>query len=163
MQHPFRSMWMISVSLLCSFSVRLFSSCGHEESQVEACADSFAYYYFRWQFQKAMNCCDSSSYRWLRFAASQVTQRDVDSLRALKGDVTCSVNDVHFINDSVAAADVRVSNFLTMDTMGQTSLTSNETRFDIPMAYRNGVWKVHLRGLPIPFAGRITAAQLRLK
>ena len=72
-----------------------------------------------------MNSCDTASYRWLRFVASQVTQDDVDSLRKLKRDVACSLGSTRFLNDSMAIVDVRVTNFLRMDSLGSVTLVEN--------------------------------------
>ena len=50
-----------------------------EERSARAAADSFATYYFNWQFQKAARFVTDSSQVWLRYAASQVHEADIKS------------------------------------------------------------------------------------
>ena len=52
-----------------------------DEDQLENDIDSFATYYFNWQFPKTQKYCTQSSEPWLRYAASNVHQADVDLLR----------------------------------------------------------------------------------
>ena len=106
--------------------------------------------YFRWRYSKAMNSCDTASYRWLRFVASQVTQDDVDSLKKLKRDVACSLGNIRFLNDSMAIVDIRVTNFLRMDSLGSVTLVEKETNYGILVTQHEGFWKVSLREVPKP-------------
>lgn len=126
------------------------SSCTRKNQQLESCVDSFAQSYFRWRFSKAMNSCDTASYRWLSFVASQVTQADLNSLRDQKKDLTCSLGNTHFPNDSMAIVDVRVSNFLHMDSLGSVTFVEKETVYGIYATLHDGFWKVSLRKIPKP-------------
>lgn len=125
-------------------------SCTRKNQQLESCVDSFAQSYFRWRFSKAMNSCDTASYRWLSFVASQVTQADLNSLRDQKKDLTCSLGNTHFPNDSMAIVDVRVSNFLHMDSLGSVTFVEKETVYGIHATLHDGFWKVSLRKIPKP-------------
>lgn len=141
---------VLSCALSGSLLGMSFSSCSRESEQLETCVDSFAQSYFRWQFREAMNSCDTTSYRWLRFVASQVTQDDVDSLRGMKGDVTCSMGSAHVVNDSMAIVEVRVAHFLRMDSLGRVTLTERQITYGIPATFHDGLWRVSLREVPKP-------------
>ena len=67
-----------------------------DEDQLENDIDSFATYYFNWQFPKTLKYCTQSSESWLRYAASNVHQADVDLLRTKAEDATVEINDIDF-------------------------------------------------------------------
>src|SRR5574344_1276584 len=74
----------------------LLNGCnGHQgsESQLKELADSFSNAYFNWQFKRAVPYVSNSSVVWLRYAASQVHQEDVDSLRKKAQGASCEIND----------------------------------------------------------------------
>lgn len=127
-----------------------FYSCSHENEQLETCVDSFAQSYFRWKFHHAINSCDTTSHRWLRYVASQVTQNDVDCLKGMTGDVSCSLVRTHMLNDSMAIVEIQVVNFLRMDSMGCVTLVEKESTYGIPTTLRDGLWRVSLRAVPEP-------------
>lgn len=62
-----------------------------DENQLENDIDSFATYYFNWQFPKTLKYCTQSSEPWLRYAASNVHQADVDLLRTKAEDATVEI------------------------------------------------------------------------
>ena len=120
-----------------------------DEDQLENDIDSFATYYFNWQFPKTQKYCTQSSEPWLRYAASNVHQADVDLLRAKAEDATVEINDIDFGDDEVSAiADITVRNFLQMDSIGEEAHLVEEADFLLPMCMENGVWKVKMASLP---------------
>ena len=120
-----------------------------DENQLENDIDSFATYYFNWQFPKTQKYCTQSSEPWLRYAASNVHQADVDLLRAKAEDATVEINDIDFGDDEVSAiADITVRNFLQMDSIGEEAHLVEEADFLLPMCMENGVWKVRMASLP---------------
>lgn len=52
------------------------------EEQLKADIDSFATYYYNWHFEKAARFCTPESKVWLRYAASNVHQADIELLKA---------------------------------------------------------------------------------
>ena len=70
-----------------------------DEDQLENDIDSFATYYFNWQFPKTLKYCTQSSEPWLRYAASNVHQADVDLLRTKLRLPTIEINDIDFSDD----------------------------------------------------------------
>ena len=64
------------------------------EHKVRVAVDSFAFYYFNWQFSKASRFVTDSSQVWLRYAASQVHEADVKILRD-KEDATIEIEEIN--------------------------------------------------------------------
>ena len=130
----------------------LLNGCnGHQgsESQLKESADSFSNAYFNWQFKRAVPYVSNSSVVWLRYAASQVHQEDVDSLRKKAQGASCKINDVNFNDDDVTATVlVTVKNYLRMDTIGNVASNIDKAVFKLDMKYENNQWKVKMAGLP---------------
>ena len=90
----------------------------------------FSTAYFNWQYHKAARFCAPGSERWLAYMASQVTQRDVDTLRALPEGASVRINSMRFYKgDSVAVADVEARDFLEMDMIGKTGKWVEKARY----------------------------------
>lgn len=134
--------------------ITLFVSCGscfhREEGGAGEAADSFATAYFNWQFGKAVRYVDAGSERWLSYAASQVTQEDVDSLRAMAEGASVDVKGVAYY-DSLAMATVAVSHFLAFDSIGKAPRVVDKATYKLPVKQVGGRWKVVLEGLPRQF------------
>ena len=119
------------------------------ESQLREDVDSFATYYYNWHFQKAAPYCTPESEIWMKYAASNVHQADIDLLHAKSQDAQVEIGDVDFMDDEVSATvNLTVTNFLQMDTIGQEAHAIKKATFQLPMALHNGKWKVALKELP---------------
>jgi len=119
------------------------------ESQLRADLDSFATHYFNWHFPQATKYCTASSLPWLRYAASNVHQADVELLRNKSEDATIEINDITYGDDEVSAtASVTVRNFLQMDTIGQEAHLVEQADFLLPMSIEGDTWKVRMANLP---------------
>ena len=119
------------------------------EEQLKNNLDSFATYYYNWQFPKAVKFCTASSEPWLKYAASNVHEADVELLRNKEADATVEINDIDFGDDEVSAiADITVRNFLQMDSIGKEAHLVEEADFHLPMRIENGVWKIRMVNLP---------------
>ena len=80
----------IAVAAILASAYTLTGCQSHQgdEDQLENDIDSFATYYFNWQFPKTQKYCTQSSEPWLRYAASNVHQADVDLLRTKAENAT---------------------------------------------------------------------------
>ena len=58
-----------------------------EEKAAEAAAEAFASCYFNYDFAGARPYCTESSLKWLSFAASNVTQTDLDVLKTQREEM----------------------------------------------------------------------------
>jgi hypothetical protein len=124
----------------------LLYSCGKTgEEQLVETVDSFSNTYFNWQFHRAVAYCTPDSKRWLSYMASQVDQGDIDILRSQAKSAKAEVVRVNVLDgDSVARVEVKVSNFLSMDTIGAEGKIEEEARFIISAKFVDNQWKVWL-------------------
>ena len=119
------------------------------EEQLKADVDSFATFYYNWHFPKAMKYCTPESERWLRYAASNVHEGDIEQLRQKAEDATVEITDVDFgDNEASAVVTLTVKNFLQMDTIGQEAHLIPQAEFQLPMELHGDKWKVKLEKLP---------------
>lgn len=133
------------------FAAILFAACRHADThdQLEAVIDSFATHYYNWQFRQALSYCTSESEPWLRFAASNVQQSDIDILRAQGRGASHQINDIRFdAGDSTALVSITVYHYLRMDTIGRAGQIADKASFLLPVIRRNGQWLVHLTAFP---------------
>ena len=141
----------IAVAALATSLYGLTGCQSHEgdDNQLEADVDSFATYYFNWHFPKTLKYCTRSSEPWLRYAASNVHEADVERLRTKAEDATVEINDISFGDDGTSAiASITVHNFLQMDTIGQEAHLVDEAEFQLPMSMENNAWKIRMVNLP---------------
>ena len=119
------------------------------EDQLRADVDSFATLYYNWHFPKAAKYCTPESERWLRYAASNVHEGDIEQLRKKTEDATFEITNVNFSDDEVSAVvTLMVKNFLQMDTIGQEAHLIPRAEFQLPMELHGDNWKVKLERLP---------------
>lgn len=141
------------VAIVCVFAgLMAMTGCQpHEgsEDQLKADVDSFATLYYNWHFPKAAKYCTPESERWLRYAASNVHEGDIEQLHQKPEDATVEITDVDFGDDEVSAVvTLKVSNFLQMDTIGQEAHLIPQAEFQLPMKMKGEKWKVDLSKLP---------------
>lgn len=142
---------LVVVAVLAAIGCCTMIGIGHkgDEEQLKSIADSFSVSYFNWRFPDALRFCTSSSRKWLSFAASGVTEDDVEALRNKEEGASCHFEQLDYgTNDSTAWVTMRVSNFLSMDSIGKTPRVVEEAYYKIPMVYVQGRWLVNLTELP---------------
>ena len=91
--------------------------------QLKKEVDSFAVYYFNWQFHHAVRFVTPESEKWMHYAASQVHQAEINEV-------------VYSEDDKTAIAHVTIQNYLRMDTIGKAATIVNTAQFDIPLIYQ---------------------------
>ncbi|MBQ5507660.1 MAG: hypothetical protein IIT85_11085 [Prevotella sp.] len=105
--------------------------------QLKKEVDSFAVYYFNWQFHQAVRFVTPESEKWMHYAASQVHQADIDLLQSKELPASCEINEVVYSeDDKTAIAHVTIQNYLRMDTIGKAATIVNTAQFDIPLIYQ---------------------------
>ena len=148
-----KSMIGLCIAVAC-MTASIFSLSGcepHEgsEDQLKADVDSFANYYFNWHFPKAVKYCTQESERWLRYAASNVNETDVELQRQKLEDASIEITDIDFGDDETSATvTLTVHNFLQMDSIGQDPQLIEQADFQLPMCMEKGLWKIKLEKLP---------------
>lgn len=136
-------------------SLLLTAACGSHsdgsEKQLIQTLDSFTVSYYNWQYHRALHFCTPESEPWLKFAASQVTQEDVEQLHK-ETEATYEIRSIEFTDDSTALANITVFNFLQLDTIGQKPHHVGKADFILRMVLpaAEKKWKVNLTQLPRP-------------
>lgn len=126
----------------------LSTSCGSNDGdELHNVVDSFATRYFNWQFPASVRFVTDDSKKWLSYAASQVTQEDVDSLRAMVEGAKIEIEEIEEEGDT-AKARVKVDDYLEMDTIGGTPRMVSEDTYILLLVRENGIWKIHLNEQP---------------
>ena len=109
-------------------------------------ATDWADAYFNCDFREAANYATAESDKWLRFAASNTTEQD---LQVLQGNATSSA-DEYFTeaNDTLRIVTFHVRNFLKPVALGAAPQLQEEGTFLVTVVKRDGKWKVRMEGLP---------------
>lgn len=126
------------------------SSDGSERQMMQT-IDSFAVNYFNWQYHRALSFCTPESKPWLSFAASQVTQEDIDLLHQ-EAPASYEVQSVENINDTTVLANITVYDFLQPDSIGKQPHHVSKADFCLRMVLPTSEkrWKVDVTQLPRP-------------
>ena len=117
--------------IVCFFMLPFATSCNHEgsEDQLNVTIDSFSTSYFNWHFKEALPYVTDDSHKWLRYAASQVHQADIDILRNQEQGATYEIGDI-------------------VDTIGTEGHIVEQATFRLKAVYDNNNWKIKLNCLP---------------
>ena len=109
-------------------------------------AANWADAYFNCDFHEAANYATPESDKWLRFAASNTTEQD---LQTLEGKATATA-DEYFTeaNDTLRVVTLHVRNFLKPVAVGAPAQLQEEGTFLVTVVKRDGKWKVRMEGLP---------------
>lgn len=133
-------------------SMLLLNSCSDADSnnheELVECAETFAAAYFNLDYQKASELVTTESVKWLNYAASNVTQEDVDLYNAQSESAQVSVNDVTSIDDTTSIVAVTVGAFLQKDSITRPSHMVEEASFDLTVVRRGKQYLVKMEGLP---------------
>ena len=111
--HPIRHKLFLAIGLSAAFL--LMTACseysGASEKKLVQTVDSFATYYYNWQYHQALRFTTPQSEQWLKLCASQLTQDDVDQLNQQEERPSYEIGEIEFLNDSTALS-ISFSNFL---------------------------------------------------
>jgi hypothetical protein len=121
--------------------------------QLKKQVDSFAVYYFNWQFHEAIRFVSPTSEKWMSYAASQVHQADIELLQQKELPATCEINEISYDDENLfAIAHVTIRDYLRMDTIGKAATIVDLAHFDIPLSYhaQSDKWIVNINELPRP-------------
>ena len=136
-------LWLSSAALL-------MGACGEysgaSESKLTQTVDSFATYYYNWQFQRALRFTTPQSEQWLRLCASQLTQEDVDLLNKQVEKPSYVIDQLELINDSTARVSITVQNYLLTDTIGRPARLVDKGSFTLDAVYTTAAqrWMIDL-------------------
>ena len=109
-------------------------------------ATDWADAYFNCDFHEAATFATPESDKWLRFAASNTTEQD---LQTLEGKATATADDYFTVaNDTLRIVTLHVKNFLKPVAVGSPAQIQEEGTFLITVVKRDGKWKVRMEDLP---------------
>ena len=111
-------------------------------------AQKFAEAYFAYDFIRAARFATPESEKWLRFAASNVTQEEIDLINATSKTADIEVTNCYPQNDSTTLVMMTVFNAILKDTLGHPAHMANEADFALTLVKRNGDYQVKMEGLP---------------
>jgi hypothetical protein len=135
--------------LFLLLSVAIMASCniGQEGDDVAlSVAADWADAYFNCDFHEAASYATAESEQWLRFAASNTTEQD---LQTVKGGATATADDYFTVaNDTLRVVTLHVRNFLKPVAVGEPAQLQEEGTFLVTVVKRDGKWKVRMEGLP---------------
>lgn len=131
----------------------LLTSCQLQDSSSASAVDSslskWAEAYFNFDYKEAIEYMTPESAKWIRFAASNITEKDVEFIREHSDKTLIEITDRQMVEgDSVCNARIHVSNFVQLGTGANGNQVIDNADFIIRMVKRNGNWLVRTEGLP---------------
>lgn len=134
----------------------LFFSCEppvqRNEELLAEVADSFCVSYFNFDFVGASKYCTDDSRKWIQFAASNVTEKDLQILYEQETAAQVKITDIAYHEpDTTALVTVVVENYWDMDKIEDESRSLVYRRvgvFKFPMVKQQDMWKIRMEALP---------------
>lgn len=126
------------------------SACGgnmeKEYEQAKLTAEGFSAAFFNMDFDRAASFCAPESYPWIRFKASNITEKDLEVYNREQRLAESELDDLTFRNDSTAVAVCNMSHVLLTDSLERQATMAQEMTFRIPLIKRDGKWLVKMEG-----------------
>ena len=109
-------------------------------------ATNWAEAYFNCDYHEAASYATAESDKWLRFAASNTTEQD---LQTLEGKATATADEYYTeANDTLRIVTLHVRNFLKPVAVGAPAQLQEEGTFLVTVVKRDGKWQVRMEDLP---------------
>ena len=135
-------------NLLLLSTVVLMAGCtgSKDDNDAMAAAEAWADAYFNGDYHDAASYATAESDRWLRFAASNTTEED---LQLVKGAAQATAEDYFPVaDDTLRVVTLHVRNFLKPTIIGDSIELEKEGTFLVTVVKRNAKWLVRMEGLP---------------
>lgn len=121
---------------------------GGDEEALEV-AERWGEAWFNCDYHDAANYCTPESEQWLRMAASNTTDEELQLLRDTESGAQADADDYFTIaNDTLRIVTLHVSHALTLPALGKKASLLDDAEYHITVVKRNGQWKVRMEGLP---------------
>ncbi len=119
-----------------------------DDDAAREAAEIWASAYFNCDFHTAADYATAESGKWLRFAASNTSESDLQVLQDA-GGAGVSVSDYFPVaNDTLRVVELTVSRFLAPVAIGEPPHLDDEASFHVTVVLRDNRWKVRMEGLP---------------
>jgi len=116
---------------------------------VDEAATQWAEAYFNYQYDRASRFVTPESRKWIRFAASNITEQDIEIIRQQESMAEVSLTDYLQTDDSTWIATIEVNHFVMRDSLNQAGhLVNNDMEFQIKIVERDKRMYVKMEGLP---------------
>lgn len=139
--------YLLSIILLLLNSCQLYND--NDTEVIDKALSKWAEAYFNYDYSKAIEYMTPESEKWIRFAASNITQQDIDFLNKHQKDVKVEIVDRYIMNgDTTCSARIRVSDYVQLGFVGQESQITDQSEYQITLTKRNGKWLVKMEGQP---------------
>ena len=140
-----------TITLLTAALMLMQISCTQSESEtkkhIETTTTHFAEAYFNYDFKLALKYSAPESYKWIRYAATNVTESDLEKLRSKEENATVGIERIEMNNtDSTGIVTIKVNDYLCQDTIGQPGHIIECCTFRIPVVIRENRCLVKMEG-----------------
>ncbi len=137
--------WLLSLCLLAGLGTA--GCAGEEEKQASNRAREFAEDYFNLRFDEAYESCTADSRKWIAFRASNITERDLEAVRAAAEEAYVSSAEFRQIDDSTAFVRCVVCQALAADSLEQRKgRIVPEAAYLVPLRKEGRRWLVRMEG-----------------
>jgi len=128
----------------------LLTGCGEtaeNDDAVRKVAEAWGDAYFNCDYHEAEQYVTEESGKWLRFAASNTTQSDLELLQ--NQNATVKADDYFSVaSDTLHVVRLKVENYLSPTALGEASRQEAEGVFEVTVVKRANGWQVRMEGLP---------------
>jgi len=103
--------------------------------------------YFGFDYEEALDYMTPESEKWIRFAASNITEKDVAFINEHNRNVKTEIIDRYIMaGDTSCSARIRVSDFVQLGFVGQEGKVIDQAEYQITLVKRDDKWKVKMEG-----------------
>ena len=125
-------------------NVQMNNVSSEDEDKIETIAEDFADSYFNWQYRKAADMATPESGKWLRMAATQITEADVKAFKEQAENVGIDLNSIDQTSDTTAVAEYQLENLMVKDLLSESPRLVADTTIRVNLVRRNGKWLADL-------------------
>mgnify|MGYP000202175374 CR=1 FL=1 len=122
----------------------------HDENGLEAvdkALTSWANAYFAYDYEEALKHLTPESEKWIRFAASNITEQDVRFINEHNKGVHIEITDHQpIIGDTACTARLRVTGYAQLGFTEQDNQVVDQADYQIALVMRDGEWLVKMEG-----------------
>lgn len=128
----------------------MVASCGlnKEEEEIENVALRFSQCFFECKYKEAASLCTHQSEKWIKFAATNISDSDLVVFNQSQAIPQYSVTDVNVIDDSTVSVKVEVENYLSAQSIDHKACIKPQGMYTITLRKQTGTWKVDLSCVP---------------
>ena len=139
--------------LLSAIMAFAFLSCDFDNTEgsdlTDEAAVQWAEAYFNYQFERAAHFVTPESRKWLRFAATNVSEQDVEVLRRQEGPAEVYLLDCVQTDDSTWTATIEVNHYMERDSLNAPGhMVTGDAEYEVQIVERNKRMFVRMEGLP---------------